>query len=108
MDRVLELGEGDAAVGALRGFESGVLDIPWSPNREVKSRVMPARDIDGYLRILDPGAMPFPADVMAYHEERLRKRAEKEGVPYDHGLAVSSVYELSEPLERLMPFGFEA
>jgi methylaspartate mutase epsilon subunit len=107
MDRVLEMGEGDAAVGTLRGFESGVLDIPWSPNREVKSRVMPARDVDGYLRILDPGAMPFPADVLAYHEERLRRRAEKEGVPYDHGLAVSSVYELSEPLERLMPFGFK-
>jgi methylaspartate mutase epsilon subunit len=104
VDRVLELGEGDVAVGTLRGFESGVLDIPWSPNRYVKSRVMPARDVDGALRILDPGAMPFPADVMAFHEERLRKRAEREGVPYGPDLAVSSVYELSEPLERLMPF----
>jgi methylaspartate mutase epsilon subunit len=42
--------------------------------------------------------------VMAVHEERLRKRAEREGVAYGHDLAVSSVYELSEPLERLMPF----
>jgi methylaspartate mutase epsilon subunit len=104
VDRVLEIGEGDTAVGTLRGFESGVLDIPWSPNRYVKSRVMPARDVDGALRILDPAAMPFPPDVMAVHEERLRKRAEREGVPYGHDLAVSSVYELSEPLERLMPF----
>lgn len=104
VDKVLELGDGDAAVGALRGFESGVLDIPWSPNRYVKSRVMPARDVDGYLRILDPAAMPFPRDVMAFHEERLRKRAEKTGEPFDHTLAVASVYELSEPLDRLMPF----
>jgi methylaspartate mutase epsilon subunit len=104
VDRVLEMGDGDAAVGPLRGFESGVLDIPWSPNRYVKSRVMPARDVDGALRILDPGAMPFPPDVLAVHEERLRKRAEREGVPYGPDLAVSSVYELSEPLERLMPF----
>ncbi|HEX2116121.1 MAG TPA: methylaspartate mutase subunit E [Alphaproteobacteria bacterium] len=104
VDRVLEMGDGDSAVGTLRGFESGVLDIPWSPNRYVKSRVMPARDVDGALRILDPGAMPFPPDVLAVHEERLRKRAEREGVPYGHDLAVSSVYELSEPLAHLMPF----
>ena len=92
------------ASARVRGFESGVLDIPWSPNRHVKSRVMPARDADGALRILDPGAMPFPRDVLAVHEERLRKRAEREGVPFGHDLAVSSVYELSETLERLMPF----
>jgi methylaspartate mutase epsilon subunit len=104
VDRVLEMGDGDVFVATLRGFESGVLDIPWSPNRHVKSRVMPARDIDGALRILDPGAMPFPADVLEFHEERLRKRAEREGVPFGHDLAVSSVYELSETLERLMPF----
>ena len=39
---------------------------------------MPARDLDGYLRILSPGDMPFPQDVLDFHEERLRRRAEKE------------------------------
>ena len=33
----------------------------------------------------------------------LKERAEAEGVPYDHNLAVSSVYEISEPLDRLLP-----
>jgi len=108
VDRVLELGEGDAAVGAIRSFESGVLDIPWSPNRNVKSRVLPARDADGYLRILEAGDMPFPRDVLGIHEERLRKRAERDGLRFDHDLAVSSVYELSEPLERLLPFSLNA
>ena len=50
--------------------------------------------------------MPFPKDVLEYHEERLRKRAEKEGVPFDHELAVSSVYEMSEPLQELAPFPY--
>lgn len=104
VDRVLELGDGDVAVAAVRGFESGILDIPWSPNRYVKSRVMPARDADGALRILDPGFMPFPKDVLEVHRERLARRAEREGVALDHGLAVSSVYEMSEPLARLAPF----
>jgi methylaspartate mutase epsilon subunit len=103
VDKVLEMGEGDVAVGTVRAFEAGVMDIPWSPNRYVKSRVMPARDADGYLRILDPGFMPFPSDVLEIHRDGLRRRAEREGVPLDHQLAVGSVYEMSEPLERLMP-----
>jgi len=47
VDKVLEMGDGDVAVGTIRAPEAGVLDIPWSPNRFVKSRVMPARDADG-------------------------------------------------------------
>jgi methylaspartate mutase epsilon subunit len=104
VDRILELGDGDVATAAVRGFESGILDIPWSPNRYVKSRIMPARDVDGALRILDPGLMPFPKDVLEIHRERLARRAEREGCPLDHQLAVSSVYEMSEPLGQLMPF----
>jgi methylaspartate mutase epsilon subunit len=79
-----------------------VLDVPWSPNRHVKSRVMPARDAAGYLRILDPGALPLPRDVLDVHEAGLRARASRAGVAFDRDLAVQSVYELSEPLERLM------
>ncbi len=106
LDKTLEMGDGDAAVGTVRAFEAGVLDIPWSPNRQCKSRIMPARDADGYLRIVDPGLMPFPADVMAIHEEKLRRRAVQENVPYGHELAVASVYELSEPLAKLMSDGW--
>ncbi len=108
IDKVLEMGDGDAAQGAVKALQAGVLDIPWSPNRFVKSRVMPARDADGYLRIYDPADMPIPKDVIAVHEERLKKRAEAEGVPYDTDLAIKSVYEISEPLDRLLPFPWAA
>ena len=108
IDKVLEMGDGDAALGTVRALEAGALDIPWSPNRFVQSRVMPARDADGYLRIYDPGDMVFAADVADIHTERLKKRAEAEGVPYDHNLAVTSVYEISEPLDRLIPFPWAA
>jgi len=108
IDKVLEMGDGDAAQGTVKALEAGILDIPWSPNRFVKSRVMPARDADGYLRIYDPADMPIPKDVMAVHEERLKKRAEAEGVPYDTDLAIKSVYEISEPLDRLLPFPWAA
>ncbi len=103
VDKVLEMGDGDPAIGTVRGFEAGILDIPWSPNRYVRSRVLPARDVDGYLRILEPGDMPFPKDVMEFHAERLRERAARESLPFDYNLAVTSVYELSEPIARLLP-----
>ena len=103
VDKILEMGDGDVAAGTVRAFEAGVMDIPWSPNRHCKSRILPARDADGYLRILDPGLMPFPKDVLAVHEEGLRKRAEREKVPYGPELAVQSVYEISEPIAKLLP-----
>jgi len=103
VDKVLEMGDGDAAIGSVRAFDAGVLDVPWSPNRHCKSRVLPARDVDGMLRILDPGLMPFPRDVLALHDERLRKRAERERIPFGRDLAVQSVYEMSESIEKLLP-----
>ncbi|MBA3596150.1 MAG: methylaspartate mutase subunit E [Methylibium sp.] len=103
VDRTLEMGDGDAALGSVRAFEAGVLDVPWSPNRHVKSRIMPARDADGYLRVLDAAAVPLPRDVMEVHEAGLRRRAEQTGCAFDHELAVQSVYEHSEPLAQLMP-----
>ena len=102
VNKVLEMGDGDVALGSVRAFEAGILDIPWSPNKWVKSKVMPARDVDGCLRILDPGNMPFPKEVLEFHEEKLRLRAEKEKQPYDINLAVSSVYEMSESMQTLL------
>ena len=83
-------------------LEAGVLDIPWSPNRFVKSRVMPARDVDGCLRILDAADMPFPQDVLEIHTEKLKRRAANANVPYGPELAVQSVYEISEPIAKLL------
>jgi len=102
VDKVLEMGDGDVAIGAVRAFAAGVLDIPWSPNRFVKSRVMPARDADGYLRILDAADMPFPKDVLEIHAAKLKRRAQREGVAFGPELAVQSVYEISEPIAKLL------
>jgi methylaspartate mutase epsilon subunit len=103
VDKTLEMGDGDVAVGTVRAFEAGVLDVPWSPSRYCKSRIVPARDADGCLRIVDPGLMPFPREVMEIHEEKLRRRAVKEGVQFGHELAVASVYEMAEPVAKLLP-----
>ncbi|MBI2289669.1 MAG: methylaspartate mutase subunit E [Betaproteobacteria bacterium] len=102
VDKVLEMGDGDVAIGTVRALAAGVLDIPWSPNRFVKSRVMPARDADGYLRILDAADMPFPQDVLEIHAAKLERRAQREGVAFGPELAIQSVYEISEPIGKLL------
>jgi len=103
IDKVLEAGDGDAAVGTMRALEAGLLDVPWSPNRECKSAIMPARDVDGYIRMVDTGALPLPAEIKTYHRQRLEATASETGQAYGPDLAIDSVYELSEDIGKLMP-----
>ena len=80
------------------------MDIPWSPNRHCKSRVLPARDVDGYLRILDPGLMPFPTRRPRACTRRVCASAPSaRRCAFGPELAVQSVYEMSEPVAKLLP-----
>ena len=103
VDKLLEAGEGDVALGTQRALQAGLLDVPWSPNRECRSALMPARDADGYLRLVDMGELPFPAEIRSYHRERLEHAAKAAGKAYGPDLAIDSVYELSEDIGKLMP-----
>ena len=96
VDRVLELGEGDPAVGAVRAFQAGVLDVPWSPSTHNAHRVMPARDSRGAVRYLDPGNLPLPAEVAAYHREMLAERGRREGRVPDADMAIEDVMAIAD------------
>jgi methylaspartate mutase epsilon subunit len=103
VDRILEAGDGDVAVGTMRALQAGLLDVPWSPNRECRSALMPARDADGYLRLVDTGELPFPPEIRAYHRECLQRAATAGGKAFGPDLAIDSVYELSEDVGKLVP-----
>jgi len=103
VDRILEAGDGDVALGTMRALEAGLLDVPWSPNRECRSALMPARDADGYLRLVDTGALPFPPEIRAWHRECLQRAAKAGGKAFGPDLAIDSVYELSEDIAKLVP-----
>ncbi|MGC1817482.1 MAG: hypothetical protein WA900_07480 [Casimicrobiaceae bacterium] len=77
--RIMELGDGDIAVGACRGFETGVIDTMFSPYRFLKGKVKVVRDANGALRYLDPGLTPIPREVAEYHRECISRREAKEG-----------------------------
>ena len=78
MDKVEELGKGDIAIGTVAGFESGVLDIPFAPNRHNAGKVLPARDNDGAIRILEMGNLPLSQDLKDFHRMKLEERAKFE------------------------------
>ena len=103
VDKILEAGDGDAAVGTMRALQAGLLDVPWSPNQECRSALMPARDAEGYLRLVDMGELPFPAEIRSYHRECLQRAAKASGKAYGPDLAIDSVYEMSEDIGKLMP-----
>lgn len=96
VDRVLELGGGDPALGAVRAFQAGVLDVPWSPNVHNAHRVMPARDAGGAIRYLDPGSLPLPAHVAEYHRKRLAERGRREGRSPGPDMAMDDVMSVAD------------
>lgn len=96
MAKVFELGGGDVAVGAVRAFEAGVMDIPFAPADCNAGKLMPIRDNEGAVRIFEPGRVPLPADVMAYHREKVAERARAEGRPASFQMVVDDIYAISK------------
>jgi methylaspartate mutase epsilon subunit len=96
--KVLELGDGDVAVGACRAFEAGVIDTMFSPYRYLKGKVKVVRDANGALRYLDPGLTPVPAEVVEYHRECIAQRERKEGTQADVRWIVREATWASRPL----------
>jgi methylaspartate mutase epsilon subunit len=74
VDRALELGDGDAAVGAIRAIEAGVIDVPFSPHRANANQALPARDWRGAVRFSQFGGVPIPKDIREHHRAELARR----------------------------------
>jgi methylaspartate mutase epsilon subunit len=95
LEAVLDAGDGDAAIGTIRGFESGLLDIPFAASRQCKGAVMVARDDEGAVRYLDAGQVPVPKSVLAYHRECLDRRVAARKKPIDYNAIVDDIFSIS-------------
>lgn len=74
VDRALELGDGDAALAAVRAIEAGIIDVPFSPYRANANKALPARDWRGAVRLMRPGQVPIPKEIQEYHAAELARR----------------------------------
>ncbi len=96
VDRAIALGEGDLAVGAVRAFEAGTLDVPFAPSRFNAGKVLPARDDRGAVRFLDPGALPFPKDLLDFHRACLEERARRERREVGFQMVIDDIYAIGK------------
>lgn len=96
LDKVEELGKGDYALGTIAAFEAGVLDIPFAPSRYNAGKVMPARDNDGAIRILEVGNIPFTQELKDFHRKKLEERAQFENRPVSFQMVIDDVYAIGK------------
>jgi methylaspartate mutase epsilon subunit len=76
LDRIFEIGNGDAAIGTVRAFKAGILDMPFSPSNYNRNLLVSHKDLGGAIRISDPGNVPIPKEVMLYETQKIKERAE--------------------------------
>jgi len=98
VDKVISLGEGDVAVGMVRGVEAGVLDTFFSPWKPLKQEVMVVRDNEGAARYLKHGNIPLPKEVVEYHRQKIAEREKAEGVVADVKMLIRDVTRVSGPI----------
>ena len=96
LDRCFDLGEGDIAVGAVRAIQAGVIDIPFAPSRFNAGKMLPARDNDGAIRILNPGNIPLSKELLDLHKSHIEKRASFEGCKATFQMVIDDVYAISK------------
>jgi methylaspartate mutase epsilon subunit len=80
MKRIENLGNGSIARGAIRAFEEGILDIPFSPSNFNRNRLITARDCHGAIRFVNPERLPFENDICDFHKEKIHQRVVKEKI----------------------------
>ena len=96
VDKCFELGNGDIAVGVCRAVESGVLDVPFAPCRANAGLMLPCRDNNGAIRILNMGNLPFTQDLKDYHAAKIEERAKAENRKPSFQMVVDDVYSIGK------------
>jgi methylaspartate mutase epsilon subunit len=96
LDKILELGDGDIVDGTIKAVESGVLDSPWSPNVNVKDKVLGVRDARGACRYLEFGNIPIPEEIKDFHRQKVAEREKLEGKKADYHTAVRDLWSFSK------------
>ena len=96
LERTLELGEGDAARGTVRAIEAGVIDVPFAPSRYNAGKIMPARDNNGAVRLLDTGRLPLSEKLIAFHRDMIKQRADAENRGVSFQMVIDDIYAISK------------
>lgn len=96
LERVLEIGKGDLAVGTVKGFEMGIIDIPFAPSKYNAGKMMPARDNNGAVRYLKFGNLPFNAELKAFNMKKMDERGKYENRPVSFQMTIDDIFAVGK------------
>ena len=96
VDMCFELGGGDIAAGVCRGVQSGALDVPVAPCRFNAGLMLPARDNNGAVRILNFGNLPFNKELKDFHTAKIEERANYEKRKASFQMVIDDVYAIGK------------
>ena len=96
LDKILEVGDGDVAVGLQKAFDLGYMDTPLSSNIHVQGKAMGARDAMGACRYLDFGNLPLPEEAKEYNREKIAEREKALGKKLDYHTVVEEFWTFSK------------
>lgn len=96
MEAVLKLGENDFGLSAVRGFEAGLIDVPFAPAQCNANKALPARDNNGAVRFLDFGNLPFTEELKQFHQKKLADRAKTERRDVSFQMVIDDIYAVSK------------
>ncbi|HKH48110.1 MAG TPA: methylaspartate mutase subunit E [Thermoanaerobaculia bacterium] len=105
-ESLLDCGHGDLDEGVVRGFELGLIDIPFAPSVHNRGEVQTARDVDGAVRYLRTGSLRLDAEVRDFHERKMEERRHAEGLTgknRDYLLVESDVLRVPRELYQAWP-----
>ena len=96
VEKLLEMGDGDILIGCLRGVDAGVIDSSFSPNKQVKDKVIGVKDCRGAIRWVEFGNLPFPEEVKEFHREKVAEREKTDGTKADYEMTVRDFWAFSK------------
>lgn len=103
LEKLFEIGDGDIVVGCIKGVHLGVIDSSFSPNVQVKDRVIGVKDCRGAIRYKEFGNLPLPEEVKAFHRAKVAERERADGVPSDYEMTVRDFWAFSKGQLRGRP-----
>lgn len=96
VDKIFELGQGDIAVGVIRAFKAGTIDIPFAPSQFNAGKILPARDNAGAVRLLDCGNLPFDKELKDFHRGKIEERARYEKRDVSFQMVIDDIYAIGK------------
>ncbi len=95
IEAIVREGKGDIARGAVKAFKKGLIDIPFAPSELNYGKILPARDLEGKIRILEFGNLAMSDETKEFHKAKLEERAKLQNRELSIQMVIDDIYAVS-------------